>query len=447
VRDGLALVSQYLTDVIRGLLLGFYPAEARIGFAQGWAPYYFPPLTLLFVLLVLARPPEPLRRPVRVWAAVTAVVSALVSANVFMGVHYNRYLMWAFPTVLVLAAAGMAEAAHLLARGDAALERALFRTGALLAVGLAALSTVRFAALYGETAGQVYRRDWAAARWILAELPPGVAIANVATSVEYLTGHRNLNLHGVTSPAFFGTRTAEREAGMYEALVRLPPAQRPAYLITSAATQAGSAILPELVDGPPLFQTASLGDDILVHRMRWDLVDKSPRLFLPATRAAIAGLRETDRLNVCDSRDEAGHGYTWRSRLGGLRLFGAPRVDAYALASGRELVADAGRVILGAEAFRVRTRPGRDLVVVMRTAAGAAANVYAAAGSASHTFALAGAALAVSANGKGVGRLGLDVGTGWNEIVFRVPAHLVGDGTTQLELRGRYASFHYWFYQ
>ena len=92
------------------------------------------------------------------------------------------------------------------------------RGGAALLVLLGALSTLRFAVLYGEMAGDVYRRDLAAAAWISKNLPPGVAIANLATSVEYLTGHRSLNLHGVTSPAFFGNRAAEREAGVVEAL-------------------------------------------------------------------------------------------------------------------------------------------------------------------------------------------------------------------------------------
>ena len=36
---------------------------------------------------------------------------------------------------------------------------------------------------------------------------------------------------------------------------------------------------------------------------------------------------------------------------------------------------------------------------------------------------------------------------GWNEHVIRVPADAVGEGETALELRGRYAAFHYWFYQ
>ena len=36
---------------------------------------------------------------------------------------------------------------------------------------------------------------------------------------------------------------------------------------------------------------------------------------------------------------------------------------------------------------------------------------------------------------------------GWNEHVFRVPASAVADGSTTLELSGRYASYRFWFYQ
>ena len=46
-----------------------------------------------------------------------------------------------------------------------------------------------------------------------------------------------------------------------------------------------------------------------------------------------------------------------------------------------------------------------------------------------------------------VARLALPNRPGWNEHVLRVPAGAVSEGTTALELVGRYASFHYWFYQ
>jgi hypothetical protein len=31
--------------------------------------------------------------------------------------------------------------------------------------------------------------------------------------------------------------------------------------------------------------------------------------------------------------------------------------------------------------------------------------------------------------------------------VIRLPGAAIGEGETRLELRGRYAAFHYWFYQ
>ena len=36
---------------------------------------------------------------------------------------------------------------------------------------------------------------------------------------------------------------------------------------------------------------------------------------------------------------------------------------------------------------------------------------------------------------------------GWDEQVFRIPGHLLRARATDLRLTGRYASFHYWFFQ
>ncbi len=447
LRDTVALVSEYAVDVLRGLLLGFYPSQAPLGFSRGWAPFYFPPLSLLFILLAVLRAPEPLRAPLRWWLVTVGLVCVLVSANVFMGVHFNRYLMWAFPSLLVLAAVGLRFAAGLADR-DAAFERALFRAGAGLFLALGLLSTARFAALYGEMAGSVARRDLALAEWIRQKLPPGVAMANLATSVEYLTGHRNLNLHGVTSPAFFGNRTAEREAGMFEALGRLPEADRPLYLISSASLQEGSALLKELVAGPPLFQTVSFSDELQVFRLRYDLVGKNLRLFAPETVAAVRGLREVDRLNVCDSEDERRHRYRFSSQLGDVRLFGAVRIEAYALPGGSEVVADAGRAILGSETFRVRAERGRDLVVVLRTsrALEVATRQASLTGLLPLEFPEAGLQVQVGED-RSLPPLTFRPHPGWNEVVFRIPGALLREGETEVHLKGRYASFQYWFFQ
>jgi hypothetical protein len=380
---------------------------------------------------------------VRAWLAVVALVFAVSGPNVFMGVHFNRYLMWAFPGLLALAAAGLGRATGLLARDDAPLERGLFRAGAGLLVLLGLLSTARFAAVYAEMAGGTWRREIPTAAWIRANLPPGVGIANLATSVEYLTGHRNLSLHGVTSPAFVGNRSAEREAGLLESLRRLPVAERPPWLLLARSGYEGSPLLRAFTDGPPLFESASLGDDLVLYRARWDLLDRGREPVLPAARAAIAGLSEVDRLDVCDSRDEGAHGYAYDSRRGELMLAGSVSLDL-----GPEgTLADGGRLILGGETFRVRTRPGQDLVIVLRTNRVVVAQAMSARGSLAYPVELAEMGLAVRVDGELAARFTIPNGPGWNEHVQRIPAARVRSATTALALQGRYAAFRYWFYQ
>jgi hypothetical protein len=445
----LALVSEYVVDATRGLLLGFYPSQTPVGFSRGWAPFYFPPLGLVFVLVALARAPAPLRVPARLFALAAAGVVGLLTPNVFLGVHFNRYLLWAVPSLLVLVAAGLRAADDELAGSRGEHGRPFFRWSAGLFVFLGALSTFRFAVLYADMAGEVYRRDVAAASWIRANLPRGVRMANVATSVEYLTGHTNLNLHGVTTPAFFGNRTAEREAGVFESLGRLPREERPGFLISSAAAQESFPSLQEIVEGPPIFRTASLSaDDILILRMRYDLVGKNTRLFLPATRAATESLSEVDRLNVCDRKDEEAHEYTFTSGEAGVRLWGTARADDYILPGGeRERVVDGGRAILGEESFVVRHAPGRDLVLVLRTAASVHAGSPRSSGPITLSLDFSEAVLSVDAGGRRIAGTAFSPRPGWDEVVVRLPGSALAGERTRLRVRGRYAAFFYWFFQ
>jgi hypothetical protein len=442
--DGLALAAEYGVDVVRGLLLGFFPSQAPIGFGRGWASLAFPPLGLLLVLVALATADE--RRPLRVWAGAVALVFALAGPNMFQGTHFNRYLLWAFPGLLVLVAAGLHHLCLLLSWGDRRLDRSLYACGAVLFVLLGGLATLRFAVLYGETAGLVYRRDLAAAGWIQKHLPPGVAIANLATSVEYLTGHRSINLHGVTTPAFFGNRAGERDAGIVEVMAHLPPSERPPYLMTTASALDGSPVLREMASAEPLFRTSSLSDEIAIHTLDYALVDggRAPRT--PDAVAAAAGLAEVDRLNVCDARDESAHAYRFSSRVGTSPLFGTARVDAYpGAAEGR--FADGGRAILGSESFRVRTQPGRDLTIVLRTSQTVNVNLFRASGPVSYAMAFPDALVSVRVDGQLVERRSLQPPEGWSDVALRVPGVRITGAETSLEIAGRYAAFRYWFYQ
>jgi hypothetical protein len=445
--ESLAVASKYGVDVLRGLLLGLYPSEVPIGFSQGQAAFFFPPLALFLVLLVAVKPRAGLGFPARLWLAVVALVFALVGPNVFMGVHFNRYLMWAFPGLLAFTASGLGIATRHVARDDPALERGLFRAGAGLFLLLGFLSTAHFAAVYAEMGGATWRREIPLAAWIRGNLPPGVAIANAATSIEYLTGHHNVNLHGVTNPDFVGNRTAEREAGVFESLKRLPPGERPAFLLLARSGYEGSELMGALASGPPLFETASLGDDLLLFRARWDVLDRGRQPVLAEARDSVGALQEVDRLDICDTREEAAHGYRYESRRGEILLAGSVGIGPVPLPTGEITLADAGRLIVGGESFRVRTSVGRDLVVVLRSRTPVVANAMRALGGLSVPVEVPEMGIILRAGGREVARLALPNRPGWNEHVFRVPAEAVSAGMTDLALSGRYDSFHYWFYQ
>ncbi len=221
--------------------------------------------------------------------------------------------------------------------------------------------------------------------------------------------------------------------------------ERPAFLLLTRSGHEGSPLLRALAEPSPLYETASLGDDLQVFRARWDILDRGREPFSSEALAAVAGLREADRLDVCDARDESAHGYRHESRLGELVLAGSVGMGP---APGDEApLADAGRLILGGESFAVRSRAGRDLVVVLRTRSPVVTQARRAQGGLAVPVEVPSAGLVVRAGGREVLRLALPNRPGWNEHVFRVPGEAVGEGSTRLELSGRYASFHYWFYQ
>ena len=165
--------------------------------------------------------------------------------------------------------------------------------------------------------------------------------------------------------------------------------------------------------------------------------------------ARSARLQEVDRLDVCDARDEAAHGYRYESRLGELLLAGSVGHRPRAPADGRD---DARRRrparSSGGESFRVRTHGGRELVVVLRSRTPVVASAMRAQGSLSAPVEVPemGILAARGRQGGGAPRAAQPAGLERARLP-RARRRPSPTGSTELELSGRYAAFHYWFYQ
>jgi hypothetical protein len=448
--DSAALAATYLFDVIRGLLLGLYPWTTTIGFSRGWSGFAFPPLGLVAVLAVPALVSAPGRRAVGLWLSVVALLFALSAPNILMGQQFNRYLLWAFPGLLALAAVGLSLLTRRLAAGDD--ERRLFLALAGVWVILGLLSITRFVEIYAHDAALMWHRDVATATWIDRNLPANASFVQVAsTTVDYYTRRRSLNPYGITSREFLGLSAPETEASVYEGLARLPEVRRPQYLLVARSTYE-APLFREIAPGPPLFESTSLGDELLVLAIRWNAVGGNREPRLKATLEAVAGTEQVDSLDVCDRRDEADHAYRYDSRMGGVPLAGALRAEDLVVGARSERLADAGRLIVGYESFDVATRAGRDLLIALRSSDPVECRFLLALSDdpnhvRSAVLPVERELVTLEAGGRMVGTFQLDNGPGWNEHVLRIPGALVGGTRTRLRLSGRYSVYGYWFYQ
>jgi hypothetical protein len=229
------------------------------------------------------------------------------------------------------------------------------------------------------------------------------------------------------------------------ALPRPAPDQQPGWLISVESRQEAETTLQALADGPPVFRTASLGDELLLFRTRWEAFSRGQAIRSPGVAAAVAGLREVDRLDVADARDEAAHGYQSSSRMGPFQLRGAPNLDRYP--DGYELL-DAGRAILGWESFEISgLEPGRDLVVVLRSAFAVEANVFAVSGRHRVALSVPEAGLRPMVGAQLLPLVAFQPGPGWSEHLLRLPGSAIAGERVRLRLEGRYAAFQYWFFQ
>ena len=436
----------YWSDILRGVLLGFYPGTHRFGLGEGSAPYYSAPFLLIFFFLAFLVSSPALAR------AGSFLVSALVTAlaitpTITIGVHFNRYLLFILPAVLVVSAIGIDRAACSLSSAFSSSRNLAFsRLGALACV-FGILSVVRFGLVYADFAVSTYKKDEALFEFIRTKLPADATFLSNGTSIEFRTDRRSLNLSGVVTPGFTEILPVETEAAAFEVLSRPDAPPMPPFLIAQEGYVEGSPAWAAITRGGPVFTTTSLdGAEFAIYPTRNDLIGRQRN---PMRTDTPAEWRLVDSLNVGDPIDERLHDYRFASSVGTRNLFAALKLDKYQ-GAGRNTgwdLADGGRVILGSEEFNLATPGTQDVWLVMRTNDKPSARVRHPSGERRMDIGLAASALRISTSRGRTDWIRVNLEAGWNEAVYRIPAALVEGPVTRLRIEGRYAAYTYWLFQ
>ncbi len=437
---------EYWSDLLRGVLMGFYPADQRLGLGGANAPYYAAPFLLVFVFMALLQKTRALTRAS--WFLVAAFLTAVaVTPTIHMGVHSNRYLLFALPPLLLLSALGLEQTARLMGAALSVPTERVFRRLAALACVFGLISVSRFALVYADSAAGIYKKDEAIFDFISTRLPETATFLSNGVSIEYKTGRRSLNLSGVVTPGFALILPVETEASAFEVLSRPETGALPPYLIAQEAYIEGSPAWAALVGGAPVFATAALdGAEFAIYPTRGDLIGRQ-RGLIRATPGPEWTL--VDSVNVADPVDERNHGYGFRSTVGVRHLYAALKIDRYQgvlPGSGTE-VADGGRIILGHEEMRMATPRTGDVLLMMRTHGLPSARVRHPAGESRVDLAMAESAVRISTSRGRTEWIRHTLEPGWNEVAYRIPAALVEGPVTRLRIEGRYAAYWYAAFQ
>lgn len=373
------------------------------------------------------------------WWLLSAVATlGLVALSGWQMTNLDRYFAWVFPLWTLYILTGVQTWSTQIGKPAAGMRLAFFL------VAYQALNALFLATAYYDVSKSTQTMaDFASEAD--AQLPQGsrVGFLSMAGMAYFMDGRSGASAVGIVSPQFVA-------AHLENNLERLKhhPGWRFDYWFLTGAEQ-----LPTGLDGGVLMEnripTGQTARDRIV-RATWDTLNEA---FLepqdPAMRKRLKGLVLADRLDIGYPEDETRGRYRERGRFQDLRL--VPFLKTASL--GKKTVSDVGRLVLGSNAFVLKSRPGRPLLLVLRTAESVEARVIRTRAKETSAFALNFPfQLHVTVDGQELGVVTCDSETesdskDFREVAIEIPADFIRRDETELELVGDHAAFIYWAYQ
>ncbi|GAB4323543.1 MAG: hypothetical protein Kow0059_18860 [Candidatus Sumerlaeia bacterium] len=429
--------------------------DVVLGLGQNGRPFYTVPVlgaALGLAGLIGRRRVSARLLPVEAawWGAGLGAV-VLVAVSGWAGLQFDRYLAWLLPVWLIYIASGVRVIGRRVwgAAAGRGIERAL-------GVGLVCwqvVGAVWFAAAYSRNCMETMETVRFVQKAGRTVLPPGARVGMRAMSgfSYYLPDQRVMNVSGVTSPRF--AHAAYNAAAFAGVLRKTPAADRPTHWLLLPADAAAMPFRPfmgrQIMAQTPVYGIAWT---LAVYEASWEKLDAGREPLAPEALRAVRGLSPADVLDVADPADEARAAYRQTPRVSGSRTY--PAMGEGEIGGVR--LADGGRLVMGAETFRVRAIPGRRVVAVLRTARRAEAAVLVPGEGIVYQdveFATP-LALNLEVNGRPAGTASIDFPrrpdgsrAEWTETLITIPADLIMGEDIELTVGGDHFSFGWWFYQ
>lgn len=180
---------------------------------------------------------------------------------------------------------------------------------------------------------------------------------------------------------------------------------------------------------------------LAVYRADWSSIEDTTRPLSPAILTLVGRGELVDRLDVGYRPDEERCGYQVSEPVAGQRL--EPFSDTLML--GERKVTDVGRLSLERERFHIQTRPGRMMLIVLRTTGFTRLPMIP-----GERFPMGWPReISVRVDGRDAGALPLDAAdpAAFSEFAMVIPAEMIERDSAEFVIEGPHVSFGYWFYQ
>jgi hypothetical protein len=370
------------------------------------------------------------------WLAAILISFAAVATSGWQNTNIDRYLTWVFPLWLIYVAEGVT---WLMRKIEAAVPRFRFLPLWIL-VGYQGITAFWMLSCFDYNS-KISNQEYEAFKTLDTLLPKEASVGALLTPAYAIPGRRLMHLCGIYSPDFL---VPETDVALNFDKMKHQKECRFDYWLLDPGI---AAWISPKTNAFYTTKTPITLDSIFTAKADWSPLDRSIEPIEKASLQAIRGWREVDRFDIGYLNDEKRCDYSQFSRFYKAHYHPLLLVGM----SGTNLIADAGRAIIGSESMTIRATPGQPLRVLLRTTGTLSLRLRNGASQGNYTFSFnSPLKLRVHVDEKEAGYYEIPIleeKDVFSEISFTIPAEAITQPKPRLTLYGDHASFAFWFYQ